>query len=193
MDLNRQILRKITLGAGVIFLLILGFFLFLHYIRGKKDILDFKISKSYINLSKIDYKFFKKGVLAYEIFSKRLNYKSKNKNIIMLEDVRAYIYGKDKKPEYVITGKTGRLNSASKNIAISGGVIIKYIKGTTMKSDAIDYIAKDGRIIAPGSVEIKGRNYFISGTGLTFYINKSLFILQNNVHFISDNTDEVTK
>ncbi len=196
MPIDRQIIRKITLASGIAFILLLGFFLLLHYIRLKSGRLNFKISKGYISLKRIDYKFFKKGVLAYEIFSKNLNYKSQRKNIVKLKGVKGYIYGKNKKPAYIITGKYGRINSVSKNVAVSGDVIIKYLKGTQgtrMKTDLIRYEAKEDRIIAPDNIKIKGKNYYITGKGLIFYVKKNIFVLQKNVHFISNDTGGVVK
>lgn len=193
MPLDRKILRRTYLVLGIGFLAVLGFFLFLHYMRSNKGLLGFKISKGYISLKKIDYKFFKKGALAYEIFADSLNYRSQKKNIIKLNAVKVYIYGKNKKPAFIITGKSGRLNSVSKNVIISGGVIIKSAKGAYMKTGIIDYFAKDDKIVAPDYMEIKGKNYFISGSGLIFYVKKNIFILQKNVHFLSNNGSGVTK
>ncbi len=193
MPLDRKILRRASLILGLGFLAVLGFFLFLHYMHNNKGLLGFKISKGYISLKKIDYKFFKKGVLAYEIFADSLNYRSQKKNIIKLNAVKVYIYAKNKKPAFIINGKSGRLNSVSKNVIISGGVIIKSSKGAYMKTGIIDYFAKDDKIVAPDYMEIKGKNYFISGNGLIFYVKKNIFILQKNVHFLSDNSGEVAK
>ncbi len=193
MPLDRKILRRASLVLGLGFLAVLGFFLFLHYMHGNKGLLGFKISKGYISLKKIDYKFFKKGALAYEIFADSLNYRSQKKNIIKLNAVKVYIYGKNKKPAFIITGKSGRLNSVSKNVIISGGVIIKSAKGAYMETAIIDYFAKDDKIVAPDYMKIKGKNYFISGSGLIFYVKKNIFILQKNVHFLSNNGSGVTK
>ncbi len=185
-EINRQILRKIALILGIVFLSVLAFFLILHYINIKKGLLNLNISKGYISLKKVDYKFFKSGALTYEIFSKSLNYSSPKKNIIKLNGVKAYIYGKNKKPAYVIIGKYGRLNVVSKNVTISGGVIIKdIINGSYMKAKLIYYFAKDDKIVAPGYMKIKSKNYYISGSGLVFYIKKRIFILNKDVHFMS--------
>lgn len=184
--INQQILRKIALILGILFLLVLGFFLILHYINIKKGFLNLSISKGYISLKTVDYKFFKNGALTYEVFSKSLNYSSPSKNIIKLNGVKAYIYGKNKKPAYIIIGKYGRLNAVSKNVAVSGGVIIKDINGSYMKAKLIYYFAKDDKIVAPGRMKIKGKNYYISGSGLVFYIKKKVFILHKDVHFISE-------
>jgi len=195
MPLNSKILRRAALVSGLGFLLVLGFFLLLHYLHNKKGLLGFKISKGYISLKKVDYKFFKKGALAYEIFADSLNYRSQKKNIIKLNAVKVYIYGKNRKPAFIITGKTGRLNSVSKNVIISGGVVIKSAKGSSMKTGIIDYFAKGDKIVAPGYMEIKGKNYFISGSGLIFYVKKNIFILQKGVHFLSlsNNATNVTR
>lgn len=193
MTFDRKVLKKIVLVSVIGFILLLGFFLILHYLRNTKGILNFKISKGYISLKKVDYKFFKKGVLAYEIFARSLNYRSQKKNIIKLNSVRAYIYGKNKKPAFIIIGNSGRLNVFSKNVVISGGVVIKSAKGTSMKTGLIDYFAKDNKIAASGYVKIKGKNYLISGNDLIFYVRKNIFILQKNVHFLSNNIKEVIK
>ncbi|MHB8231789.1 MAG: LPS export ABC transporter periplasmic protein LptC [bacterium] len=193
MTFDRKILRRIALISALSFILMLGFFLVLHYLHNTKKLLNFKISRGYISLKKVDYKFFKKGALAYEIFAKSLNYRSQKKNIIKLNSVRAYIYGKNKQPAFIITGKSGRLNSVSKNVVISGGVIIKSAKGASMETGIVDYFAKDDKIAAPGYVNIKGENYSISGNGLIFYVKKNIFILQKDVHFLSNNTGGVIK
>ncbi|MHB1660839.1 MAG: LPS export ABC transporter periplasmic protein LptC [bacterium] len=193
MAFDRKILKRIALILALGFIVLLGFFLVLHYLRKTKGLLNFKISKGYISLKKVDYKFFKKGALTYEIFAKSLDYRSQKKNIIKLNSVRAYIYGKNKKPAFIVTGKSGRLNAVSKNVVITGGVIIRSTKGALMKTDMIDYFAKDDKIAAPGYVKIKGKNYFISGSGLIFYIKKNIFILQKDVHFLSNNARGVIK
>jgi LPS export ABC transporter protein LptC len=190
---DKKILRRIALILGLSFLAALGFFLILHYLHNNKGLLNFKISKGYISLKKVNYKFFKKGSLKYEIFADSLNYRSKKKNIIKLNKVKAYIYGKNKKPAFIITGKSGSLNSVSKNVVISGGVIIKSAKGTSIKTAIIDYFAKEDKIVAPYYIKIKGKNYLISGKGLIFYVKKNIFVLQKNVHFISNNAKGVAK
>lgn len=185
MFLDRKIIRRTALILSLCFIILLGVFLLLHYLRNTGGLLNFKISKGYISLKKIDYKFFKKGVLAYEIFAKSLNYKSKKKNIIVLNAVKIYIYGKNKKPSFTITGKSGRLNSVSKNVVISGGVVIKSAKGSSMKTGTIYYFAKEDKIAAPGRMKIKGEKYSISGEGFIYYVKKKIFVLQKHVHFLS--------
>lgn len=184
--INRQILRSIVLIFGIAFFLTLGFFLILHYVNIKKGFLNLGISKGYISLSKVDYKFFKHGSLAYEIFSKSLSYSSPAKHIIRLKDVRVYIYGKNKKYIYIITGKDGRLNADSKDIMVSGDVAIKGAGGLRVSAKSIYYFAKDDKIITPGYVKIKGNGYHISGSGLLLYVKQRIFILHRDVRFISE-------
>ncbi|MCL4542740.1 MAG: LPS export ABC transporter periplasmic protein LptC [Deltaproteobacteria bacterium] len=182
---NRLFFKNMALIFGVLFLSALGLFLILHYINVKRRFLNLSIPAGYISLKEIDYKFFKGGILTYEIFSKSLNYSSPKKDIIKLNGVKTYIYGKNKKPAYIITGKYGRLNAASKNVTVSGGVIIRDIKGQYVKAKLMYYSAKDDKITVPGYTKIKGKNYYVSGSGLVFYIKKMIFILHKDVHFIS--------
>ncbi len=182
LKINRQIIRKTILLLGVFFFLVLAFFLLLHYVNIKKNLLNLSISKGYISLNKIDYKYYKNGVIYFEIFAKSLIYSSPKKNIIMLHNVKILIYGKDMKPKYIITGKSGRLNAASKNVRVSGDVTIKSSAGSYMKTEKLYYFSKDGKIFAPGDVKIKGKNYSISGTGMLFFANRKIFILQKDVN-----------
>ncbi len=185
MSLDRKTIRIIALLLTLCFIAVLAVFLMMHYLRVNKGLFNFKISKGYINLKKVDYKFYKKGILAYEIFARSLNYQSKKKNIIKLNSVKIYIYGKNKKPAYIINGKTGKLNTVSKNVLISGGVSIKGLNGMLIKTHMIDYFAKKNEIAAPGGMKIKSKNYFISGEGFIYYVHKKLFVLQKDVHFLS--------
>ena len=189
MSLDRKTIRIIALILSLCFIAILAVFLILHYLRGNTGLFNFKISKGYISLKKIDYKFYKKGILAYEIFAKSLNYKSKKKNIIKLNAVKIYIYCKNRKPAYIIIGKTGKLNTVSKNVIISGGVSINGSNGMLIKTDIIDYFAKKDEIAAPGGMKIKSKNYFISGEGFIYYVKKKLFVLRKDVHFLSNNAN----
>ncbi len=182
---NRQVLRNIALIFGVAFFLMLGFFLILHYVNIKKGFLNIGISKGYISLNKVDYKFFKNGSLAYEVFSKSLSYLSPVKDTIKLKDVKVYIYGKNKKYMYIIAGKYGRLSADSKDIMISGDVLIKGSNGSRMQAKTIYYFAKDDKIIAPGYVKINTKGYSISGSALSFYIKQRIFTLRKNVQFIT--------
>ena len=83
---NNNIIKKVSLSIGIFFIAVLVFFLILHYIDLKnKSFLQLKISKNYIKLKKINYKFFKHGKLAYEIFSKSLNYLTPKKTPLNLK------------------------------------------------------------------------------------------------------------
>lgn len=182
-DKNRFI-KKIAFVLGLFFLAVLVFFLILHYISlSQKSFLKLRISKNYITLKKVDYKFFKNGKLAYEIFSKNLNYFSPKKNIIVLHDVLAYVYDKKGKLQYTITGKLGRLNIVTKNVKFSGNVKIKDNAGSYIITSLIYYFWKEQKIIAPNHIKIVGKKYTISGVGLALFIKKSIFILSKDVNF----------
>jgi LPS export ABC transporter protein LptC len=178
-------IKKISFVLGLFFLAVLGFFLILHYISSsQKSFLKLRISKNYITLKKVDYKFFKHGKLAYEIFSKNLNYFSPKKDIIVLHNVLAYVYDKKGKPKYIITGKLGRLNIITKNVKFSENVKIKNNKGSSyIITNLIYYFGSDQKVIAPNYIKIVGKKYIISGVGLTFFINKSIFIISKDVNF----------
>lgn len=169
-------------------MLVLAFFLLAHYVNIKRGILNLGISKGYISLKKVDYKFYREGKLDYEIFAKGLSYSSPKKNIISLDNIRAYIYGKTGKREYVITGKRGSLNAATRNVTVSGDVRIKDFKGSFIKTGLIYFIAKENKILAPDYIKIKSKNYYISGYGLVFNIKENVFVMHKKVHFVSSGT-----
>jgi LPS export ABC transporter protein LptC len=181
---NNNIIKKVSLFIGIFFIAVLVFFLILHYIDLKnKSFLQLKISKNYIKLKKINYKFFKHGKLAYEIFSKSLNYLTPKKNTIKLKAVRVLIFNSKKQPKYTITGNSGILNTATKNVSFSGNVIVKSRKGSYFKTDLLFYFRHNQKIIAPNSIKLSGKKYFITGIGLTLYVKKSIFIIDKDVNF----------
>ncbi len=181
---KNDFIKRVAFSLGLFFLALLGFFLLLHYIsfEGISSI-KFKVSKNYINLKKIDYKFFKKGKLAYEIFSENLNYPSHRKNIITLNNVKVFIYDirHKKKPKYIITSGSGRLNVITKDVRFSGNVIIRDVNGSEIKTAAVDYLEKKDEFEAPGYIKITGKKYIITGTGLKFYVKKDIFTIKKGV------------
>ncbi|MHB1679097.1 MAG: LPS export ABC transporter periplasmic protein LptC [bacterium] len=181
---NNNIIKKVSLFIGIFFIVILAFFLILHYVGLKnKSFMQLKISKNYIKLKKINYKFFKHGKLVYEIFSKSLNYLTPKKNIIKLKTVKVLIFNSRNKPKYTITGNSGRLNMKTKNIRFSGNVIVKSAGGSYFKTDLLFYFRHDQKITAPNNIKLSGKKYLITGKGLTLYVKKSIFIIDKDVNF----------
>ncbi len=181
---NNNIIKKVSLFIGIFFIVVLAFFLVLHYTNLKnKSFLKLKISKNYIKLKKINYKFFKHGRLVYEIFSKSLNYLTPKKNIIKLQGVKALIFSSKNKLKYTITGNSGILNMATKNVRFSGNVIIKSEGGSYFKTNLLFYFRHDQKIIAPNRIKLSGKKYLITGKGLTLYVKKSIFIIDKDVNF----------
>jgi LPS export ABC transporter protein LptC len=181
---NINVIKKISLFIGIFFIIVLAFFLILHYINIKKEsFLQIKISKNYIKLKKINYKFFKHGKLTYEIFAKSLKYLTPKKNIIKLKDVKAVIFNSVNKPEYTITGNSGRLNIKTKNVIFSGNILVKSTKDSELATDLLYYFNLKQKILAPNDFKLSGKKYFVTGKELTMYLKKNIFVIGKDVNF----------
>lgn len=82
---------------------------------------------------------------------------------------------------YFMTGDEGRLNTETKDIEVSGNVVITSNKKDRFESDDVRYIYKDKRICTDGPVVVNNESIRVRGRGMSVYIQDKRLALLSHV------------
>ena len=111
-----------------------------------------------------------------------------------LQKVKVLFYNSDA-VEFIVTGKTGHMDSKNKDITIEGDVTIKSLNGYQFLTNSATYFATDRRIIAPGAVKMIGppdgkrRGLVLSGADFESQVDKSTMTIHHRVSAIQQIED----
>jgi len=79
----------------------------------------------------------------------------KDKDLWELRQVKVVLFA-DNGVEFTVTGKTGEIDSASKNLRVSGEVITRSSNGYVFKTETVSYQSSSRRITSPSRVQMEG-------------------------------------
>ena len=103
-----------------------------------------------------------------------------------LKNVKVHFYSNDKM-EFTVTGKTGKIDSKSKDMLISGGVLTRSINGYRFQTNDLRYIAKERvlrssdkvRMTAPPDTQ--GKGMLVEGDQLEAIVDENLMRIKDKV------------
>lgn len=80
---------------------------------------------------------------------------SENQGNLKVTDVKVHFYSKGRL-EFVVTGKTGQVDTKTKDIKIFGDVVTRASNGYLFKAEEVDYEAASRMLRSPGKVKVFG-------------------------------------
>ncbi|HUL30658.1 MAG TPA: LPS export ABC transporter periplasmic protein LptC [Thermodesulfobacteriota bacterium] len=100
-----------------------------------------------------------------------------NENVSILEDVKVTFYAKEGRIIY-LTGKQGKVYQDSKNVDVSGDVVLTSSDGYRLKTDSASYRHSENIVSTNDPVEIEGEQIRLTGKGMLVNVDaKTLKIL----------------
>lgn len=163
--LFRKMLRMVLLG----FLLAIGgttaYFLLgssNHHLKIGE--VSFRDSDADLNIDKVHVVQNTKGVREWELWADSAKV-YRQKGLTILKNLKLRFYPKEGEPAY-LTAQKGTMQNESRNIRISGDVIILASNGVSMKTDSLYFRSKEKRIDSDSRVLMEGTRFRLVGTGL---------------------------
>ena len=94
---------------------------------------------------------------------------SENDANLQFQEVQALLFNNDKRQEKTsISSQRASYNSTSKQLTLTGKVIIQNGAGYEMRTDSLEYLTEEKKIRTTSAVNIQGRNINVSGNRLTY-------------------------
>ncbi len=171
-----------------VFVLILGaIFLYIPNL-GDKEKGEVKVATEKADLRINDFHYTEVGDpdLTWEIKASTASY-VKKKEVTIFEDVRVRLLLSNG-DVYVITADSGVLNTATKNMEVSGNVVVIGEDGASFETDNLEYSNNDGDgIIYTKDHVIMTRSYInVSGKGMRLYLKSRKMHLLSDVRAVID-------
>jgi LPS export ABC transporter protein LptC len=107
--------------------------------------------------------------LKWEIIADTAKY-MKNENLAVFDNLKIKVIMQDGKT-FVMTGKSGRMNTETKNIEISGNVTIVSDRGDRLTTDILKYSGSEKRFYTDSPVVMENAGMQVRGTGMTLSLN----------------------
>lgn len=95
----------------------------------------------------------REGERDWELFARRA-VGSEGQGLWRLEDVKVQFYS-DRTIEYVVTGKTGEIDSLTKDMKISGDVVTTSANGYIFRTDEVEYTAHERTLRSEKPVSVR--------------------------------------
>jgi LPS export ABC transporter protein LptC len=107
--------------------------------------------------------------MKWEIIADTAKY-MKSENLAVFDNLKIKVITQDGKT-FVMTGKSGRMNTETKNIEISGNVTIVSDQGDRLTTDILKYSGSEKRIYTDSPVVMENARMQVRGTGMTLSLN----------------------
>lgn len=127
----------------------------------------------------------RKGNRDWELFSESAE-SNQGKGAWKLQNVRVLFYNNDK-VDFTVTGKSGTIDSESKNMKIEGDVVTKSSNGYTFQSNSVAYLAAQRVIYSPDEIRMmgppddKGKGLILTGERMEAHVEESLMVIKEKV------------
>jgi len=175
-------LRKILLVTGLLVILaVVGISFFGN---GKQEVVpvdspaDNESETATIKLDEVHYSTVNENNIKVWDLSAETALYYKDRDLLALEKVSVAIYSENK--VYRVKGATGRFNTRSRDIALSGNVTGELPDGTVIQTNKLDYDHEKRLMTTKEKVVINRENISIEGVGVVINIaEKKLMILDN--------------
>jgi LPS export ABC transporter protein LptC len=111
----------------------------------------------------------------------------KAKELLELEVVNAIFFA-DSGVTFTVTGKTGLVETTTKNLRVDGDVVTRSSNGYTFRSQTLEYDSAARMLSVPGAVEMtgprdsQGRSLHLTGIGMKASVEKSTMEILSEVH-----------
>ena len=138
-------------------------------LRGRKPSEEMKLPKIALDgadsrIEKIRFVEDKEGRKTWELEAKAMQ-QYQGQNTMVLEDVKLTFFSKDGRT-FTVTGKEGKVNQDTKNMELTGDVIVASSDGYRLKTHSMAYNHKEKRIRTQDAVELDGEQLWLRGRGM---------------------------
>ena len=132
-----------------------------------------------MKLKKIRFVEDKQGQKTWELEAESVH-QYQEQNIMVLEDVKVTYYAKEGRIIY-ITGKRGKVYQDSKNVDLSGDVVLTSSDGYRLKTDSASYRHAESTVSTADPVEIEGEQIRLTGKGMLVNVEAKTFKILSQV------------
>ena len=177
--LKIAILLVIVLIGGIVFVSLWT------NLRAKKasdaveKVSDLSTEGADMKLKKIRFVEDKQGQKTWELEAESVH-QYQEQNIMVLEDVKVTYYAKEGRIIY-ITGKQGKVYQDSKNVDLSGDVVLTSSDGYRLKTDSASYRHSENIVSTADPVEIEGEQIRLTGKGMLVNVEAKTFKVLSQV------------
>ena len=132
-----------------------------------------------MQLKKIRFVEDKQGQKTWELEAESIN-QYQGQNIMVLENVKVTFYAKEGRIIY-LTGKQGKVYQDSKNVDLSGDVVLTSSDGYQLKTDSASYRHSEKIVSTGDPVEIDGEQIRLTGKGMLVDVEAKTFKILSQV------------
>jgi LPS export ABC transporter protein LptC len=132
-----------------------------------------------MQLKKIRFVEDKQGQKTWELEAESVH-QYQEQNIMVLEDVKVTFYAKEGRIIY-LTGKRGKVYQDSKNVDLSGDVVLTSSDGYQLKTDSATYRHLEKIVSTADPVEIDGEQIQLTGRGMLVNVDAKTFRILSQV------------
>jgi LPS export ABC transporter protein LptC len=97
-----------------------------------------------------------------------------------LEDVKVTFYAKEGRTFY-LTGKQGKVHQDSKDVELTGDVVLTSNDGYQLKTQSVSYVHSEKIVSTPDPVEIDGEQIRLTGIGMRVDVETKTFKVLSQV------------
>jgi LPS export ABC transporter protein LptC len=121
----------------------------------------------------------KQGKKTWELEAKSIEQEQDTK-IMVLEDLKVTYYTKEGRV-IVVTGKKGKVNQESKDVEISGNVVLTTSDGYRLRTNSAAYAHEAKKVTTSDPVEIEGDQIRLVGVGMLVDMEAQRFKILSQV------------
>ncbi len=132
-----------------------------------------------MQLKKIRFVEDKQGQKTWELEAESVQ-QYQEQNIMVLEDVKVTFYAKEGRIIY-LTGKQGKVYQDSKNVELSGDVVLTSNDGYQLKTQSASYRHSENTVSTADPVEIEGEQIRLTGKGMMVNVEAKTFKILSEV------------
>lgn len=123
-----------------------------------------------------------KGRMEWEMWADTaLVYRKKDET--HLQTLKMRLYSREGKPTD-ITAERGVLGNQSRNIILTGNVLIRTSDGVSMRTDALHYNPKEHLVATESPIVIEGETFRLTGVGLNGNTEEGRYVLNEKVRAV---------
>jgi LPS export ABC transporter protein LptC len=132
-----------------------------------------------MQLKKIRFVEDKQGQKTWELEAESVQ-QYQEQNMMVLEDVKVTFYAKEGRIIY-LTGKQGKVYQDTKNVDLSGGVVLTSSDGYQLKTHSASYHHSERTVSTSDPVEIDGEQIRLTGKGMLVDVEAKTFKILSQV------------
>jgi LPS export ABC transporter protein LptC len=185
--LSQDKLKKMLFWGGILLFALLMLFLVLDDRReGDEIVLNVFSDKADIEIQNFHFTEVGDPELIWEIDAKSAEY-IREENVALFDDVKVRLTLADGR-SYLMTGREGTLQTDTKDIDISGDVLIVSDEGDRFGTDYLKFSHSERRIYTEEDITMKNSYIKAKGKGMTLSLNDRSISLLSNVDVVIDDT-----